>query len=232
MEKRGATVEMVAMEGMIAMEMITIEMSPVEVTTVKMTTVEVIATAMIMMAVRGDAAPIARGTVNMTATTALVGIAAGAAVAVAVMARVIMENTGTNTGIVMGAEALAVVMVTVVVVVAGVGMAMGLQTNAVNPANNTLLILASKSSLIPTQPLELSQHTVTSAFIYRVQIIQIQSAQLLLISKVLKQNIKNWRVAQDLCTALDMRFRRIDKRVSLNTGIFDSSKLVDNTVVY
>lgn len=135
MEKRGATVEMVAMEGMIAMEMITIEISPVEVTTVKMTTVEVIATAMIMMAVRGDAAPIARGTVNMTATTALVGIAAGAAVAVAVMARVIMENTGTNTGIVMGAEALAVVMVTVVVVVvvAGVGMAMGLQTNAVNP---------------------------------------------------------------------------------------------------
>lgn len=72
---------------------------------------------------------------------------------------------------------------------------------------------------------------MTSAFIYRVQIIQIQSAQLLLISKVLKQNIKNWRVAQDLCTALDMRFRRIDKRVSLNTGIFDSSKLVDNTVV-
>lgn len=97
--------------------------------------------------------------------------------------------------------------------------------------NNTLLILASKSSLIPAQPLELSQHSVTSAFIYRVQIIQIQSAQLLLISKVLKQNIKNWRVAQDLCTALDMRFRRIDKRVSLNTGIFDSSKLVDNTVV-
>lgn len=96
-------------------------------------------------------------------------------------------------------------------------------------ANNTLLILASKSSLIPAQPLELSQHTVTSAFIYRVQIIQIQSAQLLLISKVLKQNIKNW--TQDLCTALDMRFRRIDKRVSLNTGIFDSSKLVDNTVV-
>lgn len=135
MEKRGATVEMVAMEGMIAMEMITIEMSPVEVTTVKMTTVEVIATAMIMMAVRGDAAPIARGTVNMTATTALVGIAAGAAVAVAVMARVIMENMGTNKGIVMGAEALAVVMVTVVVVVvvAGVGMAMGLQNNAVNP---------------------------------------------------------------------------------------------------
>lgn len=133
MEKRGATVEMVAMEGMIAMEMITIEMSPVEVTTVKMTTVEVIATAMIMMAVRGDAAPIARGTVNMTATTALVGIAAGAAVAVAVMARVIMENMGTNKGIVMGAEALAVVMVTVVVAVAGVGMAMGLQTNAVNP---------------------------------------------------------------------------------------------------
>lgn len=133
MEKRGATVEMVAMEGMIAMEMITIEISPVEVTTVKMTTVEVIATAMIMMAVRGDAAPIARGTVNMTATTALVGIAAGAAVAVAVMARVIMENTGTNKGIVMGAEALAVVMVTVVVAVAGVGMAMGLQTNAVNP---------------------------------------------------------------------------------------------------
>lgn len=127
MEKRGA------MEGMIAMEMITIEMSPVEVTTVKMTTVEVIATAMIMMAVRGDAAPIARGTVNMTATTALVGIAAGAAVAVAVMARVIMENMGTNKGIVMGAEALAVVMVTVVVVVAGVGMAMGLQNNAVNP---------------------------------------------------------------------------------------------------
>lgn len=127
MEKRGATVEMVAME------MITIEMSPVEVTTVKMTTVEVIATAMIMMAVRGDAAPIARGTVNMTATTALVGIAAGAAVAVAVMARVIMENMGTNKGIVMGAEALAVVMVTVVVVVAGVGMAMGLQNNAVNP---------------------------------------------------------------------------------------------------
>lgn len=120
-----------AMEGMIAMEMITIEMSPVEVTTVKMTTVEVIATAMIMMAVRGDAAPIARGTVNMTATTALVGIAAGAAVAVAVMARVIMENMGTNKGIVMGAEALAVVMVTVVV--AGVGMAMGLQNNAVNP---------------------------------------------------------------------------------------------------
>lgn len=103
MEKRGAMVEMVAMEGMIAMEMITIEMSPVEVTTVKMTTVEVIATAMIMMAVRGDAAPIARGTVNM----------------------------GTNKGIVMGAEALAVVMVTVVV--AGVGMAMGLQNNAVNP---------------------------------------------------------------------------------------------------
>lgn len=133
MEKRGATVEMVAMEGMIAMEMITIEMSPVEVTTVKMTTVEVIATAMIMMAVRGDAAPIARGTVNMTATTALVGIAAGAAVAVAVMARVIMENMGTNKGIVMGAEALAVVMVTVVVVVAGVGVAMGLQNNAVNP---------------------------------------------------------------------------------------------------
>lgn len=133
MEKRGATVEMVAMEGMIAMEMITTEMSPVEVTTVKMTTVEVIATAMIMMAVRGDAAPIARGTVNMTATTALVGIAAGAAVAVAVMARVIMENMGTNKGIVMGAEALAVVMVTVVVVVAGVGMAMGLQNNAVNP---------------------------------------------------------------------------------------------------
>lgn len=131
MEKRGATVEMVAMEGMIAMEMITIEMSPVEVTTVKMTTVEVIATAMIMMAVRGDAAPIARGTVNMTATTALVGIAAGAAVAVAVMARVIMENMGTNKGIVMGAEALAVV--TVVVVVVGVGMAMGLQNNAVNP---------------------------------------------------------------------------------------------------
>lgn len=133
MEKRGAMVEMVAMEGMIAMEMITTEMSPVEVTTVKMTTVEVIATAMIMMAVRGDAAPIARGTVNMTATTALVGIAAGAAVAVAVMARVIMENMGTNKGIVMGAEALAVVMVTVVVVVAGVGMAMGLQNNAVNP---------------------------------------------------------------------------------------------------
>lgn len=133
MEKRGATVEMVAMEGMIAMEMITIEMSPVEVTTVKMTTVEVIATAMIMMAVRGDAAPIARGTVNMTATTALVGIAAGAAVAVAVMARVIMENMGTNKGIVMGAEALAVVTVVVVVVVAGVGMAMGLQNNAVNP---------------------------------------------------------------------------------------------------
>lgn len=133
MEKRGATVEMVAMEGMIAMEMITTEMSPVEVTTVKMTTVEVIATAMIMMAVRGDAAPIARGTVNMTATTALVGIAAGAAVAVAVMARVIMENMGTNKGIVMGAEALAVVMVTVVVVVAGVGVAMGLQNNAVNP---------------------------------------------------------------------------------------------------
>lgn len=133
MEKRGATVEMVAMEGMIAMEMITIEMSPVEVTTVKMTTVEVIATAMIMMAVRGDAAPIARGTVNMTATTALVGIAAGAAVAVAVMARVIMENMGPNKGIVMGAEALAVVMVTVVVVVAGVGVAMGLQNNAVNP---------------------------------------------------------------------------------------------------
>lgn len=133
MEKRGATVEMVAMEGMIAMEMITIEMSPVEVTTVKMTTVEVIATAMIMMAVRGDAAPIARGTVNMTATTALVGIAAGAAVAVAVMARVIMENMGTNKGIVMGAEALAVVTVAVVVVVAGVGMAMGLQNNAVNP---------------------------------------------------------------------------------------------------
>lgn len=134
MEKRGA-MEMVAMEGMIAMEMITTEMSPVEVTTVKMTTVEVIATAMIMMAVRGDAAPIARGTVNMTATTALVGIAAGAAVAVAVMARVIMENMGTNKGIVMGAEALAVVMVTVVVVVvvAGVGMAMGLQNNAVNP---------------------------------------------------------------------------------------------------
>lgn len=133
MEKRGATVEMVAMEGMIAMEMITIEMSPVEVTTVKMTTVEVIATAMIMMAVRGDAAPIARGTVNMTATTALVGIAAGAAVAVAVMARVIMENMGTNKGIVMGAEALAVVTVVVVVVVAGVGMAMGLQNNTVNP---------------------------------------------------------------------------------------------------
>lgn len=133
MEKRGATVEMVAMEGMIAMEMITIEMSPVEVTTVKMTTVEVIATAMIMMAVRGDAAPIARGTVNMTATTALVGIAAGAAVAVAVMARVIMENMGTNKGIIMGAEALAVVTVVVVVVVAGVGMAMGLQNNAVNP---------------------------------------------------------------------------------------------------
>lgn len=133
MEKRGATVEMVAMEGMIAMEMITIEMSPVEVTTVKMTTVEVIATAMIMMAVRGDAAPIARGTVNMTATTALVGIAAGAAVAVAVMARVIMENMGTNKGIVMGAEALAVVTVVVVVVVAGVGMAMGLQNNAANP---------------------------------------------------------------------------------------------------
>lgn len=133
MEKRGATVEMVAMEGMIDMEMITIEMSPVEVTTVKMTTVEVIATAMIMMAVRGDAAPIARGTVNMTATTALVGIAAGAAVAVAVMARVIMENMGTNKGIVMGAEALAVVTVVVVVVVAGVGMAMGLQNNAVNP---------------------------------------------------------------------------------------------------
>lgn len=133
MEKRGATVEMVAMEGMIAMEMITIEMSPVEVTTVKMTTVEVIATAMIMMAVRGDAAPIARGTVNMTATTALVGIVAGAAVAVAVMARVIMENMGTNKGIVMGAEALAVVTVVVVVVVAGVGMAMGLQNNAVNP---------------------------------------------------------------------------------------------------
>lgn len=133
MEKRGATVEMVAMEGMIAMEMITTEMSPVEVTTVKMTTVEVIATAMIMMAVRGDAAPIARGTVNMTATTALVGIAAGAAVAVAVMARVIMENMGPNKGIVMGAEALAVVMVTVVVVVAGVGVAMGLQNNAVNP---------------------------------------------------------------------------------------------------
>lgn len=133
MEKRGATVEMVAMEGMIAMEMITTEMSPVEVTTVKMTTVEVIATAMIMMAVRGDAAPIARGTVNMTATTALVGIAAGAAVAVAVMARVIMENMGTNKGIVMGAEALAVVTVVVVVVVAGVGMAMGLQNNAVNP---------------------------------------------------------------------------------------------------
>lgn len=134
MEKRGA-MEMVAMEGMIAMEMITTEMSPVEVTTVKMTTVEVIATAMIMMAVRGDAAPIARGTVNMTATTALVGIAAGAAVAVAVMARVIMENMGPNKGIVMGAEALAVVMVTVVVVVvvAGVGMAMGLQNNAVNP---------------------------------------------------------------------------------------------------
>lgn len=133
MEKRGATVEMVAMEGMIAMEMITTEMSPVEVTTVKMTTVEVIATAMIMMAVRGDAAPIARGTVNMTATTALVGIAAGAAVAVAVMARVIMENMGPNKGIVMGAEALAVVTVVVVVVVAGVGMAMGLQNNAVNP---------------------------------------------------------------------------------------------------
>lgn len=132
MEKRGA-MEMVAMEGMIAMEMITTEMSPVEVTTVKMTTVEVIATAMIMMAVRGDAAPIARGTVNMTATTALVGIAAGAAVAVAVMARVIMENMGPNKGIVMGAEALAVVMVTVVVVVAGVGVAMGLQNNAVNP---------------------------------------------------------------------------------------------------
>lgn len=136
MEKRGA-MEMVAMEGMIAMEMITTEMSPVEVTTVKMTTVEVIATAMIMMAVRGDAAPIARGTVNMTATTALVGIAAGAAVAVAVMARVIMENMGPNKGIVMGAEALAVVVVmvtvVVVVVVAGVGMAMGLQNNAVNP---------------------------------------------------------------------------------------------------